>query len=408
MSLLRVYLAFAGAYLLSYLLRMVNAVISPELTEELELSASSLGLLTAAYPLAFMAMQLPLGLLIDRYGPRVVETALLMVAALGALLFGLSESTIGLVASRALIGAGVSACLMASLNAFHRWYPVEKRPAMTSWMMTAGGLGAVFATTPVEWGLTLVGWRALFVVLAGLTLVAAAGIWFSVPDAPRGPRSETLRGQLAGVGRVMSSGRFWRIAPIMAVMQGTFMALQGLWSVPWMMEVEGMSRGAAAVVLLGVGVVMLCASLTLSMVTERLGRAGISHGLLFAVGMAWAVTCFGVIAWRGPGAQLLLWGGYAAGIAVSSFAFNLLAQGVPLSLAGRATTALNLFIFLGSVIAQWGVGMASDAWTAGGASSAEALQKVFKVLLLAHVGTYLWFVAGWRELQAGQAPEPVR
>ena len=89
---LRVFLPFAAGYYLSYLLRTVNAVIAPELTRELALSAADLGLLTSAYLLAFAAFQIPLGLLLDRHGPRRVEAGLLLVAAAGTLLFAFGRS----------------------------------------------------------------------------------------------------------------------------------------------------------------------------------------------------------------------------------------------------------------------------------------------------------------------------
>jgi predicted MFS family arabinose efflux permease len=398
MNLLRIYLAFAGAYFLSYLLRMVNAVISPDLTRDLGLSASALGLLTSAYPIAFMAMQLPLGILIDRYGPRNVEGSLLAIAALGALLFGLADSASGLLVARALIGVGVSACLMAALNGFQRWYPVEKRPAMTGWIMVAAGLGGIFATTPVEWGLSVVGWRAVFYVLAALACLASVAIWLLVPATARGAEGEPLRDQAAGVVEVVATARFLRIAPIMGVNMGAFMAIQGLWSVPWMMEVDGLGRSGAALVLLAMGVVMLACYVLLGVFTEGLARRGIGHGLLFGVGMALSLLAYAAIALRVPMPPLVAWSLYGGGITVSSFSFNLLAQSVPLARVGRVTTALNLIIFLGHVLAQWGVGVAVDAGMALGRTKPEALQTAFVALLGLQAAAYAWFALAWKEL----------
>jgi MFS family permease len=134
-----VYFAFAAGYLLSYLYRTVNAIISPELVRDLSLNPSSLGLLTSAYFLAFAAMQLPVGILLDRYGPRRVEPVLLAVAAAGAGLFALAESLTGLALARAVIGAGVAACLMAPLKAIAAWYPADRQASYAGWIMVAGG-----------------------------------------------------------------------------------------------------------------------------------------------------------------------------------------------------------------------------------------------------------------------------
>ena len=112
----RIYAAFAAGYLMSYLFRVVNAVISPELTRELGLHPSALGLLTSTYFVAFAAMQIPAGIMLDRYGPRRIEPVLLAIAAAGAFTFAAAESLGGLTVARALIGAGVSVCLMAPLK----------------------------------------------------------------------------------------------------------------------------------------------------------------------------------------------------------------------------------------------------------------------------------------------------
>ncbi|MFC1674033.1 MFS transporter, partial [Pseudomonadota bacterium] len=161
----RVFVPFALGYFLSYLYRVVNAVIAPELVGELALDASALGLLTAAYFLTFAAFQLPLGILLDRYGPRRVEAALLVFAALGAALFAWAPDTNTLILARALIGFGVSACLMASFKAFIMWFPIERIPLINGLQLAAGGLGALVATQPVEMMLDFTDWRGVFWIL---------------------------------------------------------------------------------------------------------------------------------------------------------------------------------------------------------------------------------------------------
>ena len=138
MPLHKLLLPFAAAYFLSYFFRSANAVIGPELARDLGLSAGDLGLLTSTYLLAFCLAQLPLGMLLDRFGARRVESALLLAAATGAALFALAEGMTGLAGARALIGLGVSACLMAAFKAFSQCYPPERQASLTGWMMTAG------------------------------------------------------------------------------------------------------------------------------------------------------------------------------------------------------------------------------------------------------------------------------
>ena len=152
MTLTRVFVPFAIGYFLSYLMRVVNAVIAPDLVRDLGLTAADLGLLTSANFLAFAVAQLPLGILLDRFGPRRTEAVLLLFAALGAFLFSIASSAPDLIAGRALIGLGTSACLMAAFKAYVMWFSGERIPFINGLQMAAGGLGAVTGTVPVEAG----------------------------------------------------------------------------------------------------------------------------------------------------------------------------------------------------------------------------------------------------------------
>ena len=156
---LQVFLPFALGYFLSYLYRVINAVLAPDLAVDMGLDPSGLGLLTAVYFITFAAFQLPLGVLLDRFGPRKIEAALLIVAAAGAFVFANAGTLTGLVIGRGLIGFGVSACLMAAFKAFVIWFPKQQLPRINGFQMAAGGLGALAATSPVEWALTVTDWR---------------------------------------------------------------------------------------------------------------------------------------------------------------------------------------------------------------------------------------------------------
>lgn len=192
---LRVFLPFAAGYFLSYLYRTINAVLSPYLAAELRLDATDLGLLTSVYFLTFAAFQLPLGMLLDRFGPRRVEALLLLFAAVGSGLFAISHHATELIIGRALIGLGVSACLMASFKAFVVWFPASRLPAVNGWVLAAGGLGALVATAPVEAALKLTDWRGLFMILAGLSFAVTAALIWIVPERRHDGPVEGLREQ---------------------------------------------------------------------------------------------------------------------------------------------------------------------------------------------------------------------
>jgi MFS family permease len=390
-----VYSAFAAAYLLSYLFRTVNAVISPELTRDLGLDASSLGFLTSAYFLAFGLMQIPIGMLLDRYGPRRVEPVLLAIAAAGALLFAFADGLPGLTLGRAIIGGGVSACLMAPLKGIAMWYPPERHASLSGWMMVAGGLGALAATTPLEYALRFMGWRTIFVGLAVATIAVALWIALRVPDTQQ-LSTAGVRAQFKGVRAVFTHPRFWWIAPLSAFGMGSFFAVQGLWAVPWMMEVEGLTRAVAASRLLGMSIATLMGYLFLGLFAIALDRRGIRARHLFAAGFTLNALSLSLIAADLPSGTLWWWV-YGLGASANVLAFTVLNEGFPRELAGRTNTAVNLMMFGGGFALQWGIGLVVDATLAwGGVERTTGLRYAFSLVLFLDVATLIWFFHGWK------------
>jgi predicted MFS family arabinose efflux permease len=393
---LRIYFPFAAGYLLSYLFRTVNAVISPELVRDVALDPASLGLLTGAYFLAFSAAQIPVGMLLDRYGPRRVESVLMAIAAAGALLFAYAESLPALVFARAVIGLGVCACLMAPLKAIAAWHPPERMGSLAGWIMVAGGLGALTATAPLELALRVTGWRSIFVVLAGLTFACALFIAWRVPDIAKPVHAAGFRAQWAGVRSVFRHPRFWWIAPLGAFCMGSFFAIQGLWAVPWLMEVEGETRSGAARHLLWTSVAILVGFIALGAFGTPLARRGVHARHVFAAGFGLAVLALAAIFLRLPGG-FLWWTLYGLGTSVNVLAFAVLNEGFGRDLAGRSNTALNLMMFGGSFMAQWGIGVVAEAARRGyGLDQAGGLRVAFGLVLAGNVVTLIWFAHGWR------------
>ena len=392
-----VYAAFAAAYLLSYLFRTANAVISPELSRELALNPSALGLLTSAYFLAFAAMQLPVGMLLDRYGPRRVEPVLLGIASLGSFLFAYAETILGLTMARALIGLGVCACLMAPLKAIATWYPPEKQASLSGWIMVAGASGVLAATAPLEFALRFTSWRIVFIALGFCTLAAAVAIWWRVPDIPKPQGSVGLAAQWSGVRSVFRHPRFWWIAPLAAVGMGSFMAVQGLWAVPWLLEVEGETRPGAAQHLLAMSIVIIALYVALGIMGTRLARRGVHARHLFACGFTVNTLALSAIILRVPGSYVW-WSLYGLGASVNVLAFAVLTEGFGRELAGRTNTALNLLMFASSFLAQWGIGVIVDATRVAFAlDEAGGLRAAFALILVLLIASNTWFVWGWRQ-----------
>ncbi|MBI5923144.1 MAG: MFS transporter [Betaproteobacteria bacterium] len=397
---LRIFVPFAVGYFLSYLLRNVNAVIAPELVRELNFSAADLGLLTSAYLAVFGAFQLPLGILLDRYGPRRVEAALLVIAAIGATLFALGHNLAELAFSRALIGLGVSACLMASFKAFSLWFPMERQASLNSAIMAAGGLGALTSSTPLSWALSLIGWRGAFFGLAVLAMIAAILI-FTTPDKSATASRESLIDQLRGVGKVLTSFAFWRYAPQTALVVGGFMAMQGLWAVPWLMNFNGLTRDAAALHLLLMSLGMMVGFVAIATFVTRLAARGLKPEYILIVGMGCGMVVTLLIVIEGA-SSYPLWFAMGLVFSVGNLSYALLSAQFPMQLAGRVNTTLNLLTFVGAFAIQWGFGAAVDGFTAGGMSPHDAYQRTYAILLALQALSYGWYILAGRRHLAGK------
>lgn len=387
---LRLFLPFAAGYFLSYLLRNVNAIIAPELTRELGISAADLGLLTSAYLLAFGSFQLPLGILLDRYGPRRVEAALLLIAAAGSAWFAIGTSLGELALARAAIGLGVCACLMAAFKAFATWYPVQRLPSLNAAVMVAGGLGALTATTPLAWAVPVFGWRGLFLGLAVLTVLAALAI-LSTPDKPAAAAGDSLGQQLRELGRVLRSRDFWRYAPMAAAGLGGFIALQGLWAVPWLMQAGGHTREVAAWHMLLTTLAMVCGFLATALGIGTLRRWGVPPGRVMTLGNALGLLAMAAI-WRDAGSSEVLWFVLGVVFAVGNIAYAELTGLFGPALAGRVNAALNLAAFVGAFAVQWGYGVLLDGLQAAGWAVPAAHRAAFAALLALQVAGFAWFL----------------
>lgn len=401
-TLLRVFLPFGLGYFLSYIYRMVNAVLAPNLVADLGLEPSSLGLMTSAYFLAFAAFQLPLGVLLDRFGPRRVEAVLLLFAAGGALIFSRAESLAALVCGRALIGLGVSACLMAAFKAFTQWFPPERLPLANAVQMVSGGLGGLFATAPVEAALHLTDWRGVFAVLSAVTAAAAAVVFFLVPRSHEEPSGETLGEQLRGVATIYTSSQFWRFAPWTIVAQAAFLSLPGLWAGPWLRDMAGFSRAGVANTLMGLAAAMVAGHFFYGILTEALARRGIRPLSVVVAGLTLFMALQALLIW-GILPPALIWMLFGFTGTASILTYAVLSQTFPRRLAGRANAALNMPSFLGAFAVQWGVGAIIGRWpeTAAGGYHPAGYQTAFRVILLLQVISALWFWISGRLMGKG-------
>ncbi|MCC8430170.1 MFS transporter [Reyranella aquatilis] len=393
---------FAAGYYLSYLFRTINTLISGPLSAELGLDAANLGLLTAVYFLVLAGAQIPIGVLLDRFGPRRVQSVLLVVAAGGAALFAASTGLLELLIARAMIGIGVAAALMAGLKAIVTWFPRERVALINGYMIMLGALGAVTATAPAEWLMGYSGWRGLFELSAAATLAAALLIFLAVPDKAQLvlPQRTSLK-----LGAIYRDPRFWRIAPLSASCIGSAWSLQGLWAAPWLADVEGFNREALIAQLFLMAIAVCLGALLLGTIADRLRRRGIGTETLFAAVVALFVIAELALIMRLPLPSLLPWIVVSIVSAATVLSFAIIAEYFPSELAARANGSLNVLHFGWAFVVQYGTGLILEQWTPqDGHYPAIAYQVAFAVSVAVQIVALAWFVVPWLRSLDWRAP----
>ncbi|HEX2257688.1 MAG TPA: MFS transporter [Afifellaceae bacterium] len=391
---------FALGYFLSYLFRAVNAVVAPNLVAELGIDPAQLGLLTGAYLLTFAAFQLPLGVLLDRYGPRRVQAALFTCAALGALLFALGNSVWTLTFARALIGLGFAGGLMAGFKAVVIWVSEGRRALANACIMSFGALGVIVATLPTELAIQAIGWRGVFLALSAITLAVAALIALAVPERPGSAAAGTLGQQIAGLSRILASRAFWRLAPVLALTAGTHIAIQTLWAGPWFSDVAGLDRSGVATHLMIVAIAFLVGILLTGVAADWLSSRGVSRLTVMSGFVVAFIASQLLIIWGPDELMIASWVVFGMSGQASIIAYPWLSSYYGAAMAGRANTAMNLGVFACAFIGQSLMGeiIGRFAPDAAGAYPLAAYQAAFGVFVALQLAAYGWYLMG-RELQ---------
>ena len=392
-----VFLTFAFGYFISTMVRGITATLSPTLTQEFSLGAKDLGLLAGGYFLGFSLTQLPLGRWLDRHGPKKVILSFLLVAVLGCLAFAWADRFEGLLLARVLCGVGVSACLMAPLTGYRRWFDPSLQLRANAWMLMTGSLGMLASTLPVQWLMPLWGWRLIFVALGAGVALAMLFMFLLLPRWESQPAAELSGPDDGGYREIWRSPYFWRMTPIGFFSYGGMVAIQTLWASPWMTQVAGWSGHEAATGLFVINISMLLAFWTWGWITPGLTRRGLHADRLIAMGLPLSFVVLATMVLSGANA-----GGAAAGLlalfCVSS-TFVALAQpavgmAFPPHLAGRALSAYNLVIFAGVFVVQWGIGLLVDLGRALGLERVVAYQSAFAVFGVCSLLSWLFFLRG--------------
>jgi MFS family permease len=421
-----VFLAFAAAYFCSTLVRAITATLAPVLTQEFSLHARDLGLLAGGYFLGFAATQLPLGTWLDRHGPKRVILCFLSLAVLACLAFSAATSFTWMLISRVLLGMGVSACLMAPLTGYRRWFDAGTLLRANSWMLMTGSLGMLASTLPVQWLMPLTGWRPLFWILAGLILLSMLAIAWVVPSwkantnmeetrevaglnpGQSGPRNRLGRAagaaapsggsalhEVKSVGasysQIWRSRYFQKMAPLAFFNYGGVVAIQTLWAGPWMIRVAGYTPLEAATGLFWINAAMLFTFWGWGLVNPWLSQHGWSANRLLTWGVPVSMGVLALNILAGPATGWVGWAAFCMSASVMGLAQPAVGMAFPQALAGRALSGYNLVIFAGVFVMQWGIGLLIDAFQAMGLDRVASFQAALGVFLCCCIASYAFF-----------------
>ena len=387
--------ALAFAYVLSYLLRMVTAVLAPDLKQDLNLSDQQLGFLTSLYFMTFCLAQIPLGPLLDKYGARRVESSLMVLAALGAIIFGFASSYFELIIGRALIGLGVAACLMGAFKVFRERFEISLQGTLSVFILFFGAIGALLSTSPTFILSQTIGWRNLFYGLGFLLFFGAVLIYLWVPNPVlrENPDIKTKPvSQRNAYYQIFSKPVFWQSLPVYLVIIGGSLGLQGLWLGPWFTDTVGLSAKDTATGLFWIALAQL---ISLGIIGIFFAPwAGRTNRELWVVNFSYlfsmlALGCavifpksfglFGMIA-------------FISFVSANILNIALVNTTMPPTLVGRASTIGNFFVILGAFGFQWFFGIFAEFLQDQGILRAQAIHYGMMITFILMLLTWIWFL----------------
>jgi predicted MFS family arabinose efflux permease len=391
---LRVFFLFSAGYFVSYVFRGVNLGFAPYITHDLGLSGADLGLLTSLYFLGFAAAQIPVGMLLDRFGPRRVTAGMLLFAALGIGVFGEAHGIGAMMLGRLLIGVGVSVCMSAAFKALAQILPVAQLPMVNGLVMAVGGLGGVVVGSPLAILLGVTDWRNVCYGLVVMTLAVAAAIFLFAPEHRDGVhRKADMLTQFKGTWHILGSSVFWKIASFSVVTQGVFYAMQSLWIRPYLLDVMGLRAQYAAVLVSVLGIAMMIGCVGFGVAARSLQKRGVTVYAFCGFGMGLFVLVQVLMLVRAPIAPALLIACYGVFGGTGILSYAVMAEYFPTHMIGRAHSTLTLVLFILIFGLQVGIGAMLSRWpTQGGHYPAAAHLSVWGVLIALQIASAIWYV----------------
>jgi MFS family permease len=361
---------FSTLLVLSMFYRVSNAVIAPRLVEDLGLDAETLGIIGGAFFYSFALLQIPMGPMLDRIGPRRVVTFFALMGGLGGFLFALGKSFMLAFLGRALIGAGMASVMMGALKVLTLRFPPEKFATLMGIILTVGALGNILATSPLAYLTSTIGWRMTFVLAGTVTSLLAFLVFWVLgaepgrdPQASISPSSEPKIRVFQSLRIILGSLAFWQICALGFFRYGTLIGLQGLWLGPYLMDIKGYASLVTGNILILLAVGTTLGYLVSGTISDRIFRSrktvvlwGTSLYALSILLLAWVVDI------RNPSwyAVLFFFMGFFSSFGM--LIYSHIKELFPIAISGTVMAWVNFFTMAGAAIFMPALGRVIQAF----------------------------------------------
>jgi len=358
-----IFAVLALMYILVYFYRVSLAVVAGDISRELRLTPQQLGSLSGILFYVYAVAQLPLGPLIDRLGSRLVISASGILTAIGGILFSQADGLATAMAARVLIGIGTASVLMATMTIFSHWFSKQEFGRVSGFMVAVGNLGNLAGTAPLALAVAAVGWRSSFLAVGILQVLVTLLVYAMVRDRP--PRQAADEsgvhehtGMLSAWSTIFGSRDFWLLGFIAFAWYGNYLALQGLWGGPYLMEVLHLSREATGNMLMFTSLGFISGSMVSDTIARRFFKSYKRTLLAGQLVLLLFMTAF--LGWAELLPKpLLMVVFFVIGLAVSSgvMIYPIIRSMFPVRIVGTALTSLNFFVLMGAASTQQIMGL---------------------------------------------------
>jgi sugar phosphate permease len=374
-----IFFVLALMYILVYFYRVSLAVVAGDISRELKLTPQQLGSLSGILFYVYAVAQIPLGPMIDRLGSRLVISGSGILTAVGGILFSQADSLASAMTARVLIGIGTASVLMATFTVFSHWYSKQEFGRVSGLMVAVGNLGNLAATAPLALAVAAIGWRNSFFVIGIVQILVTVLVFGMVRDKPAGPvaaAATSMKAEKTGImaawRQIFSSRDFWLLGMIAFAWYGNYLALQGLWGGPYLMEIQHLSRESAGSMLMFTSLGFIVGSTLIDNLARRLFQSYKTTLLAGQLLLLILMTAF--LGWAElipPPFLMALF--FAIGLAVSSgvMIYPIIRAMFPVRIVGTALTSLNFFVLMGAATTQQIMGLIIG----GGSGSAASLHS---------------------------------